>query len=333
MIEDEQDAASEMHSMIVRSLQGGAGDIEQRRIAAWLARSPLNAKHYREIESVWKAADVLCTEVDPPSAPSFAELRQRPMARRIRRAAPPHPLARWRRRLLQTAAVFFVGVAAGYLALLDRAEPGLGTGEFVTRAGETVTLTLMDGTVVRLAPESRLRLTGSAEREVWLHGQAFFAVAKQPGSRFKVRTHFGDAVVLGTRFDLRARADEMRLLVVEGKVEVAAQGETVAVVENEVARVIGSGPPTSERADSAYIRAELDWAGDFLAFTSTPLEQVARELSFHYGVPVQVLDSTLARETVHGWFSDQPLDEVIAVVCRAVRAHCSMHAGGYVIAP
>src|SRR5207247_1917000 len=87
---------------------------------------------------------------------------------------------------------------------------GFGAQEFVTGATEAATIHLRDGTVVRLAPQSRLRLTGvPGVREVTLDGRAYFAVAKLAGRPFTVKSRGGQAVVLGTRFEVDARGEEM----------------------------------------------------------------------------------------------------------------------------
>jgi ferric-dicitrate binding protein FerR (iron transport regulator) len=83
--------------------------------------------------------------------------------------------------------------------------------EFVTDTAEMATARLDDGSVVRLAPRSRLRVSHAAHvRESWLDGEAYFAVAHDKARPFRVRTRAGTVEVLGTRFDLRVAADDAR---------------------------------------------------------------------------------------------------------------------------
>ena len=201
-----------------------------------------------------------------------------------------------------------------------------GTGEVVTGASESTTVRLGDGSVVRLGPRSRLRVTGDPDsREVWMEGHAYFAVARDESRPFRVRTLAGDAIVLGTRFDLEAREDEMRVLVVEGAVRMGAAGSEVKVVASEVGMIDAGGGPTSHPVGVEELDRELEWVGDFIAFENTPLSQAADELSRRFDIPVVVLDSLAARETVRATFTDgESLGEIVRVLCRAVSVHCSV---------
>ena len=323
-----------MDELIIRSLQGAISDLEGKRLTEWRAASATRERHYQDVQRLWALGEVLTQPHDQESVPTIRELEARAGSR-------PR-LADLQRRRFRLPRVFFGLMAAGVAALVvvggakllnERSSPGLGAAEFVTGPGEMVTVTLGDGTIVKLAPESRLLLRGGNGREVWLDGHGYFAVAKQDGQPFRIRTHAGNAVVLGTRFDLQAREGRLRLLVVEGKVELAAGGKTVELEASELGEVVGDAPATEQELDPANVQDQLSWMGDFLAFEATPLDEAVRELTLHYGVPVVVLDSALARETVHGWFANKNLESVLEILCRAVDAHCSILPTGVTIGP
>jgi transmembrane sensor len=327
-----------MDDLIIRSFKGDASEAEERELHAWRSATAQNDAYYRDMIRLLEATETVILDRAVPVRPPGADLV---------RAADRRPIPLSKPRSLRGFGGWMAGggllAAAAAAAVLlwvgplnrDASEPefSLGTGEFVTSVGETATITLADGSIVRLAPQTRLRLTGKAGREVWLEGRAYFAVAKREGARFRVRTQAGDAVVLGTRFDLQARGSDLRVLVVEGEVEVAAQGETAAVTANQMARAGRGAGPVSEPVDSTVVQQELKWMGDFLVFAATPLDQVAQELSVRYSIPVTVMDSALATETVHVWFSGQDLEDVLRVVCRTVNANCTVHPHGVTIAP
>jgi transmembrane sensor len=213
----------------------------------------------------------------------------------------------------------------GAVKLLPDREPinPLGAAEFVTGARETATVTLTDGTIVRLAPGSRLRLpTGGVTRDVWLDGQAYFAVKSDSARPFIVRTQAGDATVLGTRFELRTREDELRLVVVEGRVALEAGGEKVEVGADEVSHVKDGAGPSLARVDNVH--ELLEWTEGLLIFQSTPITQVSRELARHFGVSIEIQDSRIADRKVTGWFTDETLDEVLIAICRASGIDCTL---------
>lgn len=209
---------------------------------------------------------------------------------------------------------------------LAKPEFTLGIGEFVTGASETATVVLADGTVVRLGPESRLRIPGiRGSREVFLDGTAFFAVAKLPEYPFRVRTRAGDAQVLGTRFEIRTNAGNLRVVVLEGRVALESGTDRVEVGAGEMSLISEGTSSAPVKVDD--IRPLVPWLERFLVFQSTPLAEVAMELEREYGVPVEIADDALAGLTVTGWYADKSFEEVLAVVCGVLRAECSIRGG------
>jgi transmembrane sensor len=330
-----------MDQLIARVLKGQASPDEAAQVLSWRRESLDNDRYYRQLARLLTEAEAAAWERIPAERPPVDALIEP-----TRRAGVPRRLSWLSRRgrslgagvvLLTAAALagvlvpqWFVGPGSSSLP----ADPFLGSGEIVTGAAETATVTLGDGTIVRLGPASRLRITPQpGMREVWLEGRAFFAVAKQDGKPFRVRTHAGDAVVLGTRFDLRANRDDLRLLVVEGAVNLDAHGVAIDVQARQLGRVEGALPPMREEVDAEFLAREREWLGNFVVFEDTPLVQAAEELSAHYGVPVEVLDSGLAAMTVRGVFSDEELPDVVRVLCRAVSAYCVASPTGVTIGP
>src|SRR5690606_10280683 len=109
--------------------------------------------------------------------------------------------------------------------------------------------------------------------------------------------------------------------------------EVVEVGARQVGRIAPSMPPVREEVDAAVLASELVWLGDFLAFEGTPLGKAAEELSDHFDLPVEVLDSTLAAQTVRGVFFEESFEDVLRVICRAVAARCSILPPGAMIGP
>ena len=97
-------------------------------------------------------------------------------------------------------------------------------------------ISLTDGSSVLLAPGSRLTVSesfGSHDREVVLHGEAFFDVV-QSSLPFKVNTLDATTTVLGTSFNVRSwpgsMSDETQVIVETGRVSVSVS-DLAAVVE------------------------------------------------------------------------------------------------------
>jgi transmembrane sensor len=202
-------------------------------------------------------------------------------------------------------------------------DPEFGIQEIATSAGETATVVLGDGTVVRLGSESRLTLhRGQSGRQVALRGTAYFAVARNEEVPFLIQTPAGDVRVLGTRFDLSAGGSDLRVRVVEGRVVLALDAHEEMLEAGQIGRVMeGRVLPTETVDDPA---AQIDWMGSFLAFQGTPLPEAVREIGRAYGISVELMDPTLADRTVTSHFSDWDLPTLIEALCLIVYAECAL---------
>jgi transmembrane sensor len=251
----------------------------------------------------------------PPSAAALLA-RQRP-------SVEPQPTMgrQWSAWLVPVAAA--AGLAAGFIVPRPSSSHTsvLGVADISTGVAEMTTVELGDGSVVRLAPASRLRVAQSdSTREVTLDGKAFFVVAKMPDRPFVVHTQAGNARVLGTKFELATKANDLRLMVVEGRVALTSGTERIEVRGGEQSGVRDQQTlkPTPI-ADAGQIE---QWVGKFLVFRSTPLRDAAREIERAYGTRVVVTDSVLAQQTVTITLTDEPLTQLVSDVCQIVNARC-----------
>ncbi|HEX5435858.1 MAG TPA: FecR domain-containing protein [Gemmatimonadaceae bacterium] len=322
-----------MDELIQRALRGEATTEEQERLATWRVLTPENERHYQQLVRLLGAARALTRGLDSASAaPSAAEL--------LARARAAAPAAIRRRSRMPGWVPYAIAAAALLLLGVDLAHPLRGglpstpaaPAEVVTGRSELATVQLGDGSVVRLAPSSRLQLAqGGDPRAVHLDGRAFFAIAHMPHHPFVVRTNAGEAKVLGTRFEIATQPRALRLVVVKGRVALSTEENSVEVHEGEesdVANGAASPPVRLVHADSL-----VTWVGKFLVFQSTPLRQVAAELERMYDIHVAITDAELASQTITATFTDQSATQVLAVVCQIVGARCDAQGGVVTLSP
>jgi len=302
--------------IIDREQRGQATPAELKQIAEWRRASLGNEHEYRRLVRLLSVAHTLPMGAAgaPPSAAALLA-RQRP------RVEQEPPRRKWLAWMIPAAAA--AGLAAGIV--IPRAAATrrsvLGVADISTGVAEMTTVQLGDGSVVRLAPASRLRVAASdSAREVTLDGKAFFVVAKMPDRPFVVHTPAGNARVLGTRFELATSNKDLRLVVVEGRVALTAGSERVEVRGGEQSGVRDQQTLTpTPVADASQIE---QWVGKFLVFRSTPLRDAAREIERAYGTRVTVTDSVLARQTVTITLTDETLSRLVDDVCQIVNARC-----------
>src|SRR5690606_35539212 len=137
-------------------------------------------------------------------------------------------------------------------------------------------VTLDDGSVVVLAPDSRLTVlsaSGAGSRDVELTGQAVFQVAHDATRPLRVRAGALTTEVLGTRFVVRAYRDDEAITValVEGSVRVSAVGDAraasaITLIPGQIAR---AGDDSLHIDTEASIGPWLAWTEGQLMFDDT----------------------------------------------------------------
>jgi transmembrane sensor len=316
-----------LKELILRSLQGQTTPEQEVELERWRSASPDHERDYQAMVEVWQGtapAERLAVRRPPPTLEDLEGRAQRSRAKKLSRTA-----ATGFRKPLAWAAMVILSLGMGLIAGQQIAPappaPTPQVSEVVTGPGELATTTMPDGSVARLGPGTRLRTSvGTGERWVEVDGQVFLSVSSDSTRPFHVRTAGGEATVLGTRFEVNARHDQMDLLVVEGAVAVQGGGDEVQVRAGQRSRSRTNQPPQVEIVEDP--EELLGWMGAFVAFEATPLPRVARELERRMGISIQIMDPELQDRTVTGWFTEADMDHVVDLVCRAAAVTCAMSA-------
>lgn len=308
-----------MEELIVRVLSGEATALEVRQLEAWRTASPDHELRYAQLHRLWQVTGPSAVGPMPPP-PLLAHI----VAEAERRRSKVVSLVGWRgRRVRRWGFMAMAAAAALVLLAVGIARIDLPRGSrYATGPSEHRTVTLADGSIVRLGSESVLQVRGASSRSIRLEGRAFFAVVTDSTRPFTVETPVAHTQVLGTRFEIASNADSLRLVVVEGRVALDASGKRVEVARGEVSRVTAGSVPTAPEA--ADVWALLDWPNGLLIFQATPLEEVLEQIERRFGVPFTIGDDELGQRTVTAWFEDESLLDVVQTVCAVVGAHCTV---------
>lgn len=196
-----------------------------------------------------------------------------------------------------------------------------------TANGQRLTITLTDGTLVRLNAGSTLTYPETFptdEREVRLIGEAYFEVAPNAAAPFLIRTEDVDVQVIGTKFTVKAykESELVKVAVVEGKVAVqptrqenATEGEEVLLTKNEMATVEKSNRKLSV---TGYDKNDaLGWQNGILYFEKADFSQIVNQLERWYGVKISV-DNNIKVDAAwrfSGKFENKSIDYILDV-CR-----------------
>lgn len=217
---------------------------------------------------------------------------------------------------------------------LARQDAGLWV-ESLSAPNQLMQIQLADGSVVRLSPNSRLRYRkafGGLLREVYLTGEAFFEVRKNPKQPFVVYANGLVTKVLGTSFRIQARAEDptVTVAVKTGRVSVYPNQpsrnrdpELRGLVLSPNQKVIYHRSAATmnktlvERPSPVVAPQELQ---QFL-FEDVPAARVFDAIERAYGVDVVFDEEMLADCTLTINLTDEDLFQKLAVICRVLDAH------------
>jgi transmembrane sensor len=322
------DAQDDAWERIARHLAGEDGPEEREALRAELSAHP-------ERGALLAALDgAVASAAEPLLPPERVELAlQRVMARRdepVHAPAPAPvrdagtrviPLRTPRRRPAWLAAAAMVLLALGGAFLWRQLSPARAAVEYVTGVGETEQIRLADGSLVQLAPLSRLFVGadyGRGRRELRLDGQAFITVTHDAEQPFVVLTPRAEVEDLGTAFTVSADSAATDVVVTEGVVAVRPSGGGPRTVVRAGGRAhieadgqVAAGPAPDPAGEATA------WTQGRLVFRDTPLAELADEFQRWYGLTLVITDPALARRPVTATLPTASAAEALQVLAAA----------------
>jgi ferric-dicitrate binding protein FerR (iron transport regulator) len=204
--------------------------------------------------------------------------------------------------LFKYAAVLFVGILLT-TAVFYRFDPLWQTSadyrEVVTPNGARTNFELPDGSIVWLNSGSSVKYATSFRktREVELHGEAFFDVAKTKNT-FIVSTGFGDVEVKGTAFNVKAYENEsFQTTLVRGAVIVRPENRKAYLLKPGQQAVINKQEMKIHEVNTEMVTS---WKDGKIIFRKEYLPQMAERLERWYNVKIELADDERLNEI---WYS------------------------------
>lgn len=293
--------------------------IDRARFTAWHEASSDHSAAYSRYESLWESIGEAAAD------PSVLEMRREALAR-----APERSAQYWQRltAIAATLAIFLLGgmmlvrpdpVArdGAPVELAQRGQPKI----YRTAVGHRSAVTLDDGSVVELNTDSVLQVDYSpARRDVrLLRGQALFDVAHDSDRPFVVEAAGQRVTALGTAFDIRVEDGEMRVTLIEGRVEVEPVRSAAAARQPE-ATILDPGEQLIAAADQPFVvhpanvAQAVSWRTGRVIFSDEPLGDVVEEINRYSRHRVMLGDPTLAELRVSGVFRAGSVDSFVSAI-------------------
>ena len=305
-----------MERHILKYLNNNLTKAEENELKEWLQKDEINRKVFENIVADWslKASDV-------------EESKRRVYHHVVGTSHNKQATSRTFSYFAKVAAVLIVVLLATLLLIKlnnqdlgHNTENGVATIEKHALPGQKITLKLPDGTKVTLNSGSKLvtpEIFGGSARQVFLDGEAFFDVARDPLKPFIIETNEAHVKVLGTSFNIRSYFDEkdVSIAVNSGKVSVSDGDESNEHVLQKNEMLVYSIPEKSFRKQVGFDREYVfGWKDNYLIFKDEPVEKIFKRLSRLYDVDFKVFPGIDKKKRFTAKFKNQTLEAVMSSI-------------------
>ncbi|WP_420151358.1 FecR family protein [Spirosoma sp.] len=197
---------------------------------------------------------------------------------------------------------------------------------------------LPDRSTILLYPQSRIsypkQFLGN-KREVYLAGEAFFKVTKNPSQPFYVYANSLVTKVLGTSFVIQTNetAKQVKVVVKTGKVSVFAHDQEAPTSQKEDYKLGGTVLTPNQQVvfsetDTRLVRSlvkepvllEKDAQKQSFAFKRTPISEVFAALEKAYNIDIVFDEEAMKNCYLTASLADEPLFDKLNLICHTINA-------------
>ena len=320
---DERRIRVEAGEWVVQLSDEDASDADRRDFEAWADADPRHRAAFERMQGV---------STTIAEMPSFEANDEAPLSRQ--KAAIWSGARRWAPAAALAASLLiavFVGVRP------FSTPPGVA---HETVVAEIRDVALGDGSIVTLGADSRIEVAFSdAERRVVLTaGEAFFSVEKDEARPFFVTAGETSVRVVGTKFDVRLRPEDVEVSVLEGIVEVThdvdgKQSSLEALVQT---LTVGEGVAAPQRtARLELMENSTDRAGAWrrgrLAYEDASLREVVADANRYYEPGVVILSESIADLRVTASFRAGQVEQMVDQLELGLPISANKNASGRIV--
>ncbi|MDR1173145.1 MAG: FecR family protein [Bacteroidales bacterium] len=347
-------------ALITRYFSGNISPEEQQYLLAWVNANPENEEKLFLMKDIYDAGATIRLHEEAKTREGWDKLqkiiaeKQKTTSAAIGKVNYPH----WTDHIRRYAAIFVLGVSAGLLSAhfysksqnKEQAAVIAGQCEIKTGKGERVTITLPDGSTIKLNACSSLSYPddfGRNLRELQFTGEGYFDVQTNADMPFVVKTSGLNIKALGTTFNVRAYADEdvVETTLVKGLVTVendrnrniaTLKPNQVIAIPKKLIATTGDREQFVTEKSSTYREKEVQmpekaeqkavltdriepavytsWKDGRWIIRSESLESLAKKMERKYDVEFSFEDEASKKYVFAGTLKDYPLEQILEVI-------------------
>jgi transmembrane sensor len=191
---------------------------------------------------------------------------------------------------------------------------------YTTKIGAISTVPLSDGSKITLNTNSQIRVAlNASERRIELdQGEAFFEVAKDAARPFIVAIADKRVIAVGTKFLVRRENNDIRVLVTEGRVNIAQISNSATAPQTQV--TAGSEARTAQAAVLVDQPAPMDveqllsWRTGYIVFRDTKLADAVADFNRYTNRKIVIEDPAIANIRIGGNFRAENADAFLSLM-------------------
>ena len=287
------------HHLVNKKLTGEINSAEEIELLNWVHESSDNELHYRRMMDAWKKGQY-SIRIKGQQATFNKISRQLDFEENIFSDKICDPSPDIRRRWYRVAVVFIFLLTAIGIFYLNISTPDgdqkIVQSKMIVKnnpAGQKTGINLPDGSVCWLNSESEIKFLSNytdSTRDIYLKGEAYFEVAKDPTRPFRVSTTTMAVTALGTIFNISSFSDDNNetVALIEGRISVNCEDNFYNEILPGEAVSYNKGSKTSDRIKVDAYEA-IAWKDGVLSFDEETYQTIFAKLERWYGVKITIV--------------------------------------------
>jgi transmembrane sensor len=337
-----------IQDLVTKTLEGNALQEERNELIGWINASEQNRREFEQTESFWNALEILSNHEKFNSNEGYDDF-----IRSLNKDTTIHPLQnqlKYFNYFIRIAASILLVLGISYLTYLITKDntSTIAYFELITPNGSHTQLSLTDGTKIWLNAGSKLRYPSKfigKTRTVYLEGEAYFNVKKDPKHPFIVQTSDVSVKAMGTTFNVKAYPKEGSIettlingiVIVEGNKNKNNDLNSIKLMPNQKATFIKTNGklllndyerkvltksdiktlPIKREKESLIVTEGVNtelytsWVENKLMFDNEPFESIALKLERRYGATILFNDNKIKKFRFSGKFPDISIERAL----------------------
>jgi ferric-dicitrate binding protein FerR (iron transport regulator) len=329
---------------------------QAEELLEWLGKDEENKEYLLELEKIWYASSQLShreTEADRAWTKLLDKIKKSG-TRHALKSELRIPLSLLYRIAAAVLLVGVLGIGSVFIFRNPNTKSEISYFEALAPKGSRSFITLSDGSTVWLNSGTKLKYQsnfGKVNRDLFLEGEAYFVVVKNPAIPFRVKTSDVWITALGTAFNVKAYSeegtiettlekgevridalDDSKLKAVSSPVFLKPNQKAVFVRKNknmsvnntlQKPQIVSTEPAAEQKTVKLLIETMADtklntsWKDSRWIFKSEKMAELAPILERRYDISVIFQDSILRSYKFTGTIKEESLDQVLQAVCIA----------------